>query len=219
MYQYASDVGVTSWPQILADARLSGLIGSDPLLRDTNDYDGPPAGGGYHLTGNAVDFGDDEENGSPQQSAFAIWVANNFGPYSLEIIHTNADGSGVYWKLGQPVSAAFYGAATVAEHRNHVHWAITLSGLSAGMTKMGDIISMFPTIDTNHSLDMRAPWVLTLMAVLQNNGMLIAPVSSTPLDVLNAAVKRLQQIHHLTVDGICGQTTWKVAFPFTGQAK
>lgn len=124
-----SGVGISSVANIEAAAKGSGLYPSP--LQMTNGYDPPPAGGGYHLTGNACDFSNGGDSGTPEMDQFASWVASNYGPNSLEIIHVNQDGSTVEWKMGKQMPTGWYGAATLAMHKNHVHWAITNPGLSA----------------------------------------------------------------------------------------
>lgn len=136
---YWPDVGVSSVKGIQAAAKTSGLV---PPLQDTNDYDPPPNGGGFHLTGNAVDWSNGGDNGSPEMDKFAAWVAANYGPYSLEIIHVNQDGSTVEWKYGKAMPTGWYGQATLAQHKNHVHWAITNTGLQAGGNVTGDANSL-----------------------------------------------------------------------------
>lgn len=121
-------IGTDSVPAIKAAAAQSGLV---PPLIDTNDYDPPPNGGGFHLTHNAVDWSNGGNAGTPQMDAFAQWVFNNYGSTTLELIHVNQDGTTPYLiKYGQPVDPSYYGASTLSQHHNHVHWAITLQGLS-----------------------------------------------------------------------------------------
>lgn len=131
-FKYASDVGTDSVPGIKLAAADSGLV---PPLIDTNDYDPPPTGGGYHLTHNAVDWSNGGDKGTPEMDKFAAWVALTYGVFCLEIIHVNQDGTTVEWKMGQQMPTGWYGQATLAQHHNHVHWAITNSGLAAGQNR------------------------------------------------------------------------------------
>lgn len=123
---YFDGVGMPSWPGIINAAKASGLV--PPLIVTSTVR----AGDGYHGTGNAVDFSNGGNAGTPQMDSFAAWVANAYGSRSLEIIHVNMDGSTVEWKNGVKQAQGFYGAATLAQHHNHVHWAITNNGLNGG---------------------------------------------------------------------------------------
>jgi len=105
---------------------------------------------GYHGTGNAVDFSNGGDAGTPEMDRFAAWVASSYGTVSLEIIHVNMDGSTVEWKKGEKQATGFYGAGTLAGHHNHVHWAITNEGLglkglvgaASGMLSIGGMAVM-----------------------------------------------------------------------------
>lgn len=88
-------------------------------------------GAGFHGTGNAVDFSDGGDAGTPTMDAFAAWWLENYAAYLLELIHVNMDGTNVCVKNGQVVDGSFYGAATLAEHHNHVHVAATNDGINA----------------------------------------------------------------------------------------
>lgn len=82
--------------------------------RDSNDY---------HGQGKAVDFSNGGDAGSPEMMGFANWIADTWGANTLELIHSPfarniKDGNSVGDGMG------FYGAGTMAQHRNHVHWAV-----------------------------------------------------------------------------------------------
>lgn len=112
-------------------AARSGLVGELPLLFITSARRG---GGPWHSMGLATDWGNNSDQwlGSQQQRDLAVWLESYYGPYSLELIHTFPDGTGIYWKNGYKVDGVgFYGLETVNAHRGHVHWAITRAGLEA----------------------------------------------------------------------------------------
>lgn len=113
---------------MVAVADVTGHTGPRPKLWMTS---GKRGGGPHHSEGRATDWGNDVgDAGSPELEAWAIYLGDTFGPYSLEVIHTfSGDRGGVYWKNG--VQIASYGWDTNQAHRNHVHWAITQTGLDA----------------------------------------------------------------------------------------
>ncbi|MFS0269923.1 phage tail tape measure protein [Corynebacterium striatum] len=80
--------------------------------RNTNDY---------HGQGKAVDFSNGTDD-TPQMQDAAAYFAENYGKALLELIHSPF---GTNIKNGQSVGDGFgfYGAGTMAEHRNHVHVA------------------------------------------------------------------------------------------------
>ena len=87
--------------------------------------------GSHHSTGNAGDF----SNGSaptPQMRAFAEYVAQNFAPFIKELIYTDDQG-GVNLYNGKPHT---YSAGTQAQHRNHVHVALTEQAAMGALTPM-----------------------------------------------------------------------------------
>lgn len=121
-FPYKSDVGTHSYLAIEAVAKQSGL----PVKASSDFRPGSITITGnksYHSFGNAVDFVTSKAN----MVSFAQWVSKNFAPYTLELIHSG--GGGIYVRNG--VRGYQYSAPIVAEHWDHVHWAITLSGLRA----------------------------------------------------------------------------------------
>ncbi|MFC8531938.1 transglycosylase SLT domain-containing protein [Nocardia sp. NPDC057227] len=76
---------------------------------------------GHHSTGNAADFSNGSDS-TPEMRGLAAYIAANF-PQSLELIHSPFSGN---IKNGANVGDGMstYGASTMAEHRNHVHWAM-----------------------------------------------------------------------------------------------
>ncbi|WP_228002136.1 transglycosylase SLT domain-containing protein [Nocardia australiensis] len=76
---------------------------------------------GHHTQGKAADFSNGSDD-TPEMQALASFIATNY-PQSLELIHQPfghniKDGKDVGDGLG------VYGAATMGQHRNHVHWAV-----------------------------------------------------------------------------------------------
>lgn len=106
--------GIT-WPQLDA-IRKSVFPGSvlTSSIRKSNDY---------HGRGEAIDIG---VSGNRQDGLMPIAakLALMF-PQSTELIH-NPNGS---IKNGHVVPPSFWGAATWAQHANHVHWAMTPEAL------------------------------------------------------------------------------------------
>ncbi|USC17042.1 transglycosylase SLT domain-containing protein [Rhodococcus sp. 11-3] len=81
--------------------------------RDTNDY---------HGQGKAIDVSNGSDS-TPEMRNVATVVANKWGRDTLELIHSPfnmniKDGRNVGDGMG------LYGAGTMAQHRNHVHWAV-----------------------------------------------------------------------------------------------
>lgn len=208
-----------SYQAIVATAKLSGYYGLDPLVRDTNDLDEFSEGYSYHFTGNAVDFGDDQPNGSPQQTELADWIHTHFGPYTLELIHLNNDGKFYAVKFGQDVGYDYYGDPTMQAHRNHVHWAITNAGLAAGkFNNLGiDIMAQMKTINLNGPLNMQDPIVRTAQGLLMARGGMIKP-DNTDHAVFTENLKWFHQQTGLADEGIFGQETWqRVILPLNGK--
>lgn len=136
-FPYGDGVGTLSIPAIEALAVKSGIS-----LTMTNGD--PPGSGGYHGTGNACDFSNGGDAGTPEMDRFAaFWM--QYAPYLLELIHTNQGGppySGTYVKLGQVVDgAAFYGLSLELQHRNHVHVAATNHGIMSAIAAGGSAIN------------------------------------------------------------------------------
>ncbi|MGV9540931.1 transglycosylase SLT domain-containing protein [Nocardia beijingensis] len=90
-------------------------------VRNSNDW---------HGQGKAADFSNGSDD-TPEMQALAQFIATNY-PSSLELIHAPF---GHNIKNGKDVGdgMSVYGAQTMAEHRNHVHWAIG-SAVSAPAT-------------------------------------------------------------------------------------
>lgn len=80
-----------------------------------------PGDSGFHGKGMAVDFSDGADD-TPGMQAAAKWFAENYGDQLWQLIHAPGD-----YNIGdgKPVGdgVGFYGADTMAGHRNHVHLA------------------------------------------------------------------------------------------------
>jgi hypothetical protein len=118
-FQYGKDIGVPSYPEIERFCRQSGVD-----FRVSSTTSGGHVSGSYHYKGNAEDLV--SSAGSMQQ--LAGWLLR-FYPFWLELIHSG--GPGYFVKNGEIKNASYFGASVVAGHYNHVHFAATLSGLSA----------------------------------------------------------------------------------------
>ncbi|MDV6276370.1 phage tail tape measure protein [Rhodococcus erythropolis] len=82
--------------------------------RDTNDY---------HGQGKAVDYSNGSGN-TDEQLAWANYLADNYQSQLAELIYSDPRFTRNI-KDGKIVDPSFYGAATMAEHTNHVHAAST----------------------------------------------------------------------------------------------
>jgi phage-related protein len=90
-----------------------------------------PGANDYHGAGDAVDI---SYPGNPQSLNMpaAAKIAASFGGIT-ELIHNPNESI----KNGQVVPPSFWGAATWAEHANHVHWAMTPQALTGGGAIVG----------------------------------------------------------------------------------
>lgn len=118
-FPYSGDVGQASYNAIIAFAHKSGI---DFVVSATTG--GSHVAGSYHYKGNAIDVYSSAGN----MVKLAQWLYG-YAPYELELIHSG--GTGFFVKNGAKVPASFYGAATVSQHYNHVHIAMTNSGIKA----------------------------------------------------------------------------------------
>lgn len=126
-FPYSGDVGTASYNNIITFCHKSGI---DFVVSATTG--GSHVAGSYHYKGNAVDVYTSAGN----MVKLAQWLYK-YAPYELELIHSG--GSGYFVKNGAKVPASFYGAATVSQHYNHVHIAMTNSGITAaGGTGAGE---------------------------------------------------------------------------------
>lgn len=78
----------------------------------------------YHGQGKAADFSNGGDAGTPEMQALASFIADNYLAQTLELIHSPF---GRNIKNGQFVGDGMgtYGAGIMAQHRNHVHWAVS----------------------------------------------------------------------------------------------
>ncbi|WP_418346165.1 phage tail tape measure protein [Rhodococcus pyridinivorans] len=79
---------------------------------------------GYHSKNMAADFSDGFDS-TPTMRALAAWIADNYAGITLQLIHQPFDRN-----IGQGQGfvgngLGFYGADTMADHRDHVHWAVS----------------------------------------------------------------------------------------------
>lgn len=83
------------------------------------------SGKSYHLSGEAGDFGiPGMETNDPRKEAFARWI-QQFTPYLAEEIYSDPNTPDTQVGDGKNVTGTgYYGADTLAEHKNHVHVAI-----------------------------------------------------------------------------------------------
>lgn len=106
--------GGAVWGALAAWARehLPGVVLTSGYRPGANDY---------HGAGQAVDLAAPmTPAGQAAMLNAARVIAATFGGSILELIHTPA-GPGLQLKNGRPID---YGAATAAQHVNHVHWAM-----------------------------------------------------------------------------------------------
>lgn len=85
----------------------------------------------YHGQGKAADFSDGTDD-TPGMQSLASYIATNY-PNSLELIHSPFNRN---LKNGRDVGdgLATYGAPTMQQHRNHVHWAMASAPATPGST-------------------------------------------------------------------------------------
>jgi len=125
-FAYGGDVGQSSWQAIEAFAKQSNVpvnvTAVAPDVQPSHSDDG-----GYHSTHNAVDFSGQTDN----MDKFAAWCMKS-APYILELIHSSnsAPGGGYFVHNGQVVGSSVY-SSVLADHYNHVHLAMTPSGVKA----------------------------------------------------------------------------------------
>lgn len=125
-FTWAKDVGVHSYQNIEAVANTSGIahkVSSDfrpGSITITGNVS-------YHARGNAVDF----VSSKALMVDFTKWWADNYGPYILELIHSGPGAPNL--KNGAPHQ---YSRDIVNQHYDHVHVAITNSGLQAAQLQL-----------------------------------------------------------------------------------
>ena len=94
----------------------------------------------YHGQGKAIDVSNGSDD-TPQMQSVANSIANQWGGQTLELIHSPF-GNNI--KNGRSVGDGFgfYGAGTMGEHRNHVHWAVDgpLDGRAGGPIGGGQFV-------------------------------------------------------------------------------
>lgn len=106
---------------------------------------------GHHGTGNAADFSNGFDD-TPMMQSLSNWWADNFQQSTLELIHAPFNRNiknGAFVGDGD----GFYGADTMAAHRNHVHIAVAgmlnadgagnpvVTGGAGGSFSMGDYVA------------------------------------------------------------------------------
>lgn len=120
----------------VVDGMSAFVNGIYPDMTLTSSFrDGDP---GYHGSGMAGDFSNGSGN-TPEMLGLANAIAEKY-PNSLELIHSNPAFKGNI-KNGQNVGdgMSFYGASTMGEHENHVHWAMDSAPSAVpGMSSVGD---------------------------------------------------------------------------------
>jgi hypothetical protein len=86
----------------------------------------------WHGSGEALDFSNGYE--TPQELAFARYMASAYGGSLAELIHTPL-GFGI--KNGKKVPLSYWGSTINAQHRNHVHVAMDLGtpGIGTGAAR------------------------------------------------------------------------------------
>lgn len=92
-----------------------------PMMELTSGQRDEP--GSYHNTGQAADFSNGSDD-TPEMQELAGFIADNYMSATAELIHSPFDSN---IKDGSDVGdgMSVYGADTMAQHRNHVHWAMT----------------------------------------------------------------------------------------------
>ena len=80
---------------------------------------------GLHSKGQAADFSNGGDAGTPEMKGLAAWIRQNFLSSTLQLIH-NPFGGNILNKqdVGDGYGSPGYGAGTMEGHRNHVHWGV-----------------------------------------------------------------------------------------------
>lgn len=126
---YYSNGGIVdSMAQVVGERFPMLLQGGQPFsgLRFTDS--------GYHSKGMAADFSNGGDAGSPEMQQLAGWIAANWTDRTIQLIHSPFNHNiGDRKFVGDGMG--FYGASEMANHRNHVHWAVdgTLDGRPANL--------------------------------------------------------------------------------------
>lgn len=119
-----------------------------PMMTITSTF--RPGARDWHGQGKAVDFSNGTDD-TPDMQRAAGWFAANYGADLLELIHSPFNAN---VKNGRNVGdgMAFYGAATMAGHRNHVHVAAAnplaggggnglMGAIATGLSYIGDMLT------------------------------------------------------------------------------
>ncbi|MEU0871655.1 phage tail protein [Nocardia brasiliensis] len=90
----------------------------DAILTSATRYADVGSGFDHHMGGKAIDVA------GPDMVGMANWIAKHY-PGSLELIHSNGFSNNI--KNGENVGngLSFYGAGTMADHADHLHWAMS----------------------------------------------------------------------------------------------
>ena len=120
---------IRQWVQ--AKFGIPDTFGTGSWENAAHNYDGGwhhrGAGGATVKSGYGFDF-----HGTPEQmGALANWVAQNWSKDTLELIYGGA-GFDRSEEIKNGRFGDVYGPGTNAEHRNHVHWAMTLPPYALG---------------------------------------------------------------------------------------
>ncbi len=107
-------------PEAISNAMATILHKQWPELQLTSGF--RPGDTGYHGAGDAGDFSNGSGN-TPQMDAAANYIADNW-PQSLELIHGGGFDRNIKNGADAGNGESIFGAATMAEHINHVHWAM-----------------------------------------------------------------------------------------------
>lgn len=142
-WKYGQDIGAPpSYAKIMEVEKATGIA----ITSQSSSFTGNLGKGSghvsnsYHYWGNAVDASSSAGN----MASLAKWIYENYWASTLELIHSG--GGGFFVHNGVKVAGSYYGATLVSQHYNHVHWAITMSGLAAGPGGGGTFTSTSGTV-------------------------------------------------------------------------
>ncbi|MFC9995755.1 transglycosylase SLT domain-containing protein [Nocardia sp. NPDC127526] len=191
--------------------QMSALVKTRfPMMTMTSGIRNEP--GSYHHTGQAADFSNGDDRGTPEMKQLAAWIAANFRSKTAELIHSPFNHNikdGQYVKPGE-----VYDTGTLNQHKNHVHWALsqTLDGDILGKA-LGSLIpdGMWDSLASASSeiqKQLLKPMEDLASQMPNWGGSLIAQIPGKALSTVMDAVK---SVVGTAQEDVSGQTAWDIS--------